>query len=145
MKQPQADWIRWVPRRRNWVSDLLCNLGMDEGASMAWIRPDANSMSIEEANYIFTSDGGYRNSGNAAAAWALWRIRQGQATLMACGVKKLVGGDSLKAEITALELSVAALALLSSRREHVIPHAVDRRLKNQEVDRVLRSETWKIS
>ena len=145
LKQPHADWVRWVPRHGNWVSDLFCNLGMDEGASMAWIRPGAKGMSIEEASYIFTSDGGYRTSGNAAAPWACWRIRQGQATLMACGVKKLVGGDSLKAEITALELSVAALPLLSSRREHVIPHAVGRRPTNQEVDRMLHSETWKNS
>ena len=141
--QPHADWIQWVPRGRNWVSDLLCNLAMDEGASMAWMRPGSSGMSIEEANYIFTSDGGSRNSRDAAAAWACWGIRQGQATLMACGVKKLVGGggDSLKAEITALELAVAALELLSSRQEHVIPHAVDRWLNNQEVDQVLRSET----
>lgn len=121
LRSLQSDWVQWVPRERNCLADHLANKCLDSGRSFAVQRllPDP-----KETNFIITSDGATRQSTqSSSASWAVLAIIDGNIKLVAAGAIKFVTQvTSTDAEMTGLELGLAALLKISRGYVNVVPH-----------------------
>eukprot|EP00973_Karenia_brevis_P012183 1653866-Karenia_brevis.AAC.1 len=65
-----AHYIEWSPREYNTVADHIANVTMDRGGSWEFIRKDYLQNAVSQgSNLLLCTDGGSRETGEAAAAW----------------------------------------------------------------------------
>ena len=107
LRSPCASWVQWIPRERNRMADLLCNIAMDGRGSFRWQRKSGPAT----GNIVCMSDGGARVNGAAAAGWVIIEFSPAPA-IIALGAQVLHQATSLQAECEALHLGVQCMAAI---------------------------------
>ena len=111
-------WVQWAPRERNQIADRLANYALDKGMAYVYTLPQP-SVGLHNANYLVMSDGAFRaSSGDASGAWAIFRMLDDGALLVAAGASPLRNcPDSMMAEIEALRMGIDSYIKLASDLE----------------------------
>ena len=121
-KDTSYDLIQWRERRWNKVADELCNQAMDEKDDREWWTDKHPGRDINIMAFV---DGGRRDTGESASAYAVFAIRQGFLRLIGKGACYARDGDSFVAECRAMMMATSTLERVltswSTRREPALP------------------------
>ena len=137
-----SNMVLWIPRERNVFADALANEALDHKFSFSTEgpRPCPN-----DANFVTVSDGACRGGGqSSSAAWAIFAVRGEKLDLVAAGAVLHGFTNSMDAELSALELAMAALVKLTRGCESIVPHATDVIYEKSEFEKTFK-HLWDIS